>query len=131
MAFDGKDFETHHSPVLFQETIFCPQWQKGKEVIAPWPGKQEMKYEGDDRISTDILHGRFPGVPRVEGNETVTWQYRAPIPQFAFDEFYYPIPHAVEIFLRSHRVPELEFSDTEGQQSLGKEMMEMLDPQDQ
>lgn len=130
-AFGGKEFDTNHSTVLCYETIFCPSWQKGKENVAPWPNKSEMKYEGDDRISTDRLHRRFPGAPRVEGNETVNWQHRAVIEQFPFDEFYYPIPHSVEIFLRTHLVADLEFSDEEGEEVLGKDFMEMLDPKDQ
>lgn len=130
-AFGDREYNTNHGPVLFRQTIFCPSWQKGKEDIAPWPTKSEMKYEGDDRISTDRLHRRFPGAPRVEGNETVNWQHRAVIDQYPFDDFYYPIPRAVDIFLRTHWVSELEFADEEGEQLLGKELMGMLDPQDQ
>ena len=129
--FDGKEFETNHSAVLCYETIFSPYWEKGKEKFAAWPSKSEAKYEGDDRISTDRLHGRFPGAPRVEGNETVSWQHRGVIEQFPFDDFYYPIPQAVEIFLRTYWVAELEISDEEGHHSLGKDLMEMLDLRDQ
>ena len=129
--FAGKDFDTNHGSVLCYETIFCPRWEKGKEDIAPWPPKSEMKYEGDDRISTDRLHRRYPGAPRVEGNETVNWQHRAVIEQFPFDDFYYPIPHAVEIFLRTHWVEELEIPDEEGEEYIGKDLMGMLNPQDQ
>ena len=129
--FAGKDLNANFSPVLCVETIFCPQWEKGQTAVAPWPSKSEMKYEGDDRISTDALHGRFPGIPRVESNETVNWQHRAPVGQYLFDEFYYPVPQAVDIFLRTHWVPELEISDGEGEKAIGKELMDMLDPQDQ
>ena len=130
-AFAGKDFETNHSNVLSYETIWCPQWEKGKENIADWPPKAESKYEGDDRISTDKLHRRYPGAPRVEGNDTVNWQHRAIIEQFPFDDFYYPIPNAVEIFLKTHWVDELEFKDEEGEEAIGKELMEALDSKDQ
>ena len=58
-------------------------------------------------------------------------QHRAVIEQFSFDDFYYPIPHAVEIFLRTHFVADLEISDEEGEEALGKDFMEMLDPKDQ
>ena len=131
--FNGEDFKTktNHSAVLSYETVFCPQWQQGKENIAPWPGKSEMKYEGDDRISTDRLHGRFPGAPRVPGNETVNWQHRAVVDQYPFDDFYYPIPNAAEILMRTHWVEELEFSDEEGEKAIGKDLVDMLDPQDQ
>lgn len=130
-AFDGKEFDTNHGPVLSLETIFCPAWHKGKENTAPWPSKSEMKYEGDDRISTDRLHGRFPGAPRVEGNETVNWQHRLVIAQFPFDELYYPIPSAVDIFMRTHWIADLEFSDEEGVEALGEDFMDILDPKDQ
>lgn len=130
-AFGEKEYDSNHSPVLGLETIFCPQWEKGKENIAPWPNKSEMKYEGDDRISTDRLHGRFLGAPRVEGNETVNWQHRLVIAQYALEEFYYPIPQAVDIFLRTHWIAELEFSDEEGAGALGEQFMDMLDPEDQ
>lgn len=130
-AFDGKVFDTSRGTVLSHETVFCPQWENEKDTMAPWPSKPEQKYEGDDRISTDRLHRRFPGAPRVEGNETVNWQHRAVVEQFHFDDFYYPIPHAVDIFLRTHWVADLEFSDQEGEEVLGKEMMGMLDPKDQ
>ncbi|KAK3696160.1 hypothetical protein LTR37_018131 [Vermiconidia calcicola] len=130
-AFDDKIFDTNHSNVLSHRTVFCPQSDKGRENVAPWPSRSEMKYEGDDRISTDRLHGRFPGVPRVEGNDTVNWQHKATIEQYPFDDFYYPIPQAFEIIDRTHFVAELEFTDQEGEQILGKELMGLLDPQDQ
>ena len=129
--FDGKTFKTNHSNVLSRPTIFCSQWQNGKEDIAPWPSESEAKYEGHDRISTVRLHRRFPGTPRVEANDTVSWQHRAVIEQFPFDDFYWPIPQAVDVFLRTHWVAELEFSDDEGKAVLGEEFMKGLDSRDQ
>ena len=129
--FDGKEFETNHSTVLSQKTVFCQSFEKGKEDVADWPNRMEAKYEGDDRLSTDRLHGRFLGAPRVTGNETVNWQHRAIIPQFPFDDFYYPVPNAVDIFMRTHWVSELEFTDEEGEEAIGKDLMQMLDFQDQ
>lgn len=129
--FDKKSFSTNHSWVLCMETIFSPSWEKGKLNIAPWPSKSEMKYEGDDRISTDKLHRRFLGLPRLEGNDTVNWQHRAPIAQFWFDDFYYPLPSECDIFFRSHWVAESEFDDEEGRKILGGELLRLLDPKDQ
>lgn len=131
-ALDGKPLsaDTNHSAVLSQRTIFTPQWQQDKAHVAPWPHKPEMKYEGDDRISTDPLHRRFPAAPRVSGNETVNWQHRAVVDQWPFDDFYYPIPHPVEIWERTHRIDELEIDDDEGERLLGKELMDLLDPVD-
>ncbi|KAK5174954.1 uncharacterized protein LTR77_000090 [Saxophila tyrrhenica] len=128
---DGKSFTTAHSNVLSLPTVFCPQFKLGKQEEAPWPTKSEMKYEGDDRISTDRLHGRFPGAPRVPGNETVNWQHKAIIIQWPFDDFLFPLPGEVEIWMRGHVVGELEFSEKEAEVVLGGEIMGLLDPQDQ
>lgn len=132
-AFGGKEFEENLGNVLALETIFCPQWQVGKEEIgiSPWPNKHEMEYEGDGRIATDRLHRRFPGAPRVPANDTVNWQHRAVIPQYAFEDFYYPIPSVVDIFMRTHRIGDSEFSDEEGMEAVGQELMGLLDPKDQ
>lgn len=129
--FDGKDFTAHYSPVLCQETVFCPQFDKGKENIAPWPTKAEMKYEGDDRISTDQIHGRVLGFPRVEGNETVNWQMRAMILQYPMDDFHFPPPDDVAIMHRTWWIGEFEFTDEQGEEAIGKELMGLLDPVDQ
>ena len=85
-----------------------------------------MKYEGDDRISTDMLPARIHSRP-TESGWTIPWQHRAPIAKT--NQLCYPTPDNVEIILRSHQVPGLEFS--EGQQALGKEMMDTLSPSDQ
>lgn len=130
-AFDGKTFDKNRSTVLSRTTIFCPQFKNGKEDVAPWPEHSEMKYEGEDRISTDKLHRRFLGAPRVEGNMSVNWQQRTIILQYPFDDFYYPIPNAVEIMLRTHHVPALEVENKIGEHLIGKELMGLLDPLDQ
>ena len=127
----GKDFETSHGVANGLETIFVPQWQKSKLNIAEWPSKVEMKYEGDDRISTDKLHRRFPGAPRSEGNDTVNWQHRTIIAQYYYDEFYYPIPNEVDIFMKTHWIADLEIDDEEGKEALGRDLMGMLDPVDE
>ena len=133
--FNGKNFSHNLSPVLCTHTIFCPAWQEIKAEfkvdIAPWPSKQEMRYEGEDRISTDRLHRRFLPYPREESNETVNWQHRRMVPQFRLDDLYYPTPDAFTIFFRLHWVPELEFTDEEGTRAIGHELMQLLDPQDQ
>jgi len=129
--FDGKTFGINRSNVLSRKTIFCPQWTQGKEDIAPWPSVHEMNYEGKDRISTDRLHRRFPGAPRVPANDTVTWQQRAFIPQYALEDFYWPVPSVDDIFFRITRVGEMEFDDEEGRKILGSDLMRMLDPKDQ
>ncbi|CZT24666.1 uncharacterized protein RCC_10392 [Ramularia collo-cygni] len=137
-AFGGKVFKGNDSAVLSRKTVFAPDFEEGREVrhatnhgwinkeIAVWPSRMEMKYEGDDRISTDKLHGRFLGAPRTEGNETVNWQQRSIIPQYAMEDFYYPVPREEEIWLRVHWIREHQFSDMEGVEALGKDLMDML-----
>lgn len=132
-AFGGHQFEMSRSNVLSEPTIFCPQWRnnKDKEDIAPWPSKHEMEYEGDGRMATDKLHRRFLGLPRVDGNATVNWQHRALIPPYPFEEFYYPIPSVVDIFMRTHNIDDAQFTDEVGTEAIGAELMGLLDPTDQ
>lgn len=141
-AFGGKVFEGNNSAVLSQKTVFSPNFQEGREVqhasglgmihkeIPGWPSKVEMKYEGDDRIATDKLHGRFLGAPRAEGNETVNWQQRSIIPQYHLDDFYYPVPQEEDVWLRSHWIRDHQFSDLEGVLALGKDLMDCMIQQD-
>ena len=87
---DGKThlFTTNQSAVLAKPTIFCPNYHLSREwTLAPWPSRQEVKYEGDDRIATDKLHGRFLPAPRVPGNGTVNWQQRTIVTPERFDNF--------------------------------------------
>jgi hypothetical protein len=141
-AFSGKldtdaektttTFNTNLSPVLCLPTVFTPNYKLGKDFIAPWPSRSEMKYEGDDRIATDKLHARFLGAPRVEGNETVNWQHRNVIEQYPL-EIYNHIPTALEVFERTHHIPGLEADGEcveEAWHLLGRELYELLDPID-
>lgn len=137
-SFGGKIFKTNDSAVICQKTIFSTQYEEGREIrhasgigwvkkeIAGWPSKLEMKYEGDDRIATDKLHGRFLGAPRAEGNETVNWQQRSIIPQYHLDDFYYPVPKEADIWLKQHWIREHQFSDWEGVGALGTDLMDAL-----
>jgi hypothetical protein len=88
-----------------------------------------MKYEGDDRIATDRLHGRFLPAPRVGSDNTVTWMQRPIIWQEALENFH-AYPSEVDIFFRTHWVAELELTDEEGRSLLGSELMDLLDPTD-
>lgn len=125
-AFDGKNFSTNHSSVLAQKTVFCPQFREGKVAVSPWPTKAEMVYEGDSRISTDQLHRRFPSLPRVQGHNTANWQQLAAIDQYPLDKVHV-VPSSVDVFIRWHKIKELEFTDEQGEQRLGKDFMDMLD----
>jgi hypothetical protein len=135
-AFGGKMFENNYSSVLSQKTIFTPNFEQGREEqtaagwlkkeVAGWPSKMEMKYEGDDRIATDKIHRRFLGAPRAEGNETVNWQQRSIISQYELEDFYYPKPTDDDIFMGKHWIRDLQFSDAEGVEILGKDLMDAL-----
>lgn len=138
VPFGGKTFKGNESAVLAQKTVFTPNFEDGRDIkhatnggwlkkeIAGWPSKIEMKYEGDDRIATDKLHGRFLGAPRAEGNETVNWQQRSIIPQYHLEDFYYPVPVEADIWLRGHWIRDHQFSDMEGVEFLGKDLMDAL-----
>lgn len=132
-AFSGKTiFGPEHtnftSYVLSVPTIFTPNFASGKEHIASWPSRTEQKYEGDDRIATDKLHGRFPGAPRVQGNETVNWQHRNVIPQYDMENYHY-VPREQEVFFRTHFVDDADHAtEEEARHMLGSELLEMLDP---
>lgn len=127
----GPEHTEWKSYVLCVKTVFTPNFACGKEHIASWPSRTEQKYEGDDRIATDKLHGRFPGAPRVQGNETVNWQHRNVIAQYDFENYHY-IPREEEVFFRTHYVDEADLpTEEEAVHMLGSELLEMLDPVDQ
>lgn len=134
-AFSGKvvagpTFDSNLSPVLSLPTVFTPQFKLGRPFVAPWPSKSEMKYEGDDRIATDKLHGRFLGAPRVEGNETVNWQHRNVIEQYPLENYHY-VPTEAAVMMKSHFVDEADHAtDEEAKHMLGEELFALLDPID-
>lgn len=134
-AFSGKTvagptFTSNLSPVLALPTVFTPQYKLGRPYLAPWPSKSEMKYEGDDRIATDKLHGRFLGAPRVEGNETVNWQHRNVIEQYPFEN-YHTVPSEADVMLKSHFVDEADHAtEEEAKHMLGEDLYSLLDPID-
>lgn len=70
--------------VLSEKTIWCP-WDEPTEEHpqAPWPCKEEMREEGDERHTSQF--GRFLALPRNPGNETVSYKHRSPIKQHHFD----------------------------------------------
>ncbi|KAL8687092.1 MAG: hypothetical protein Q9224_005255 [Gallowayella concinna] len=66
------------------ETIWCP-WDEATEnhPQAPWPAKEEMREEGDERHTSQF--GRFLALPRNPGNETVTYKQRSVVRQHHLD----------------------------------------------
>jgi hypothetical protein len=129
-TIEGPDFASNLSSVLCLPTIFTPNFELGKLHVAPWPSRSEMKYEGDDRILTDKLHGRFPGAPRVAGNETVNWQQTKVIVQYDLEN-YHTVPSEAAIMLKSHFIDDADHAtDEEAIHMIGSELLEMLDPVD-
>ena len=134
-AFNGIDFSTNHSAVLLYPTIFVPSYEKSPHRIlftggmAAWPSRQEMKYEGDDRVSTDRIHGRFPPTPRVNGNGTVSWQQRSFVWPEVLDNFY-PGWDPVEVWWRNCWVGDNEIGDEEGVGLIGGELLRVIDEED-
>ena len=83
--FGGKLFPDNRGAVLSHETIWCQNPHVVKIDTAPWPSTSEMRYEGDDRVATGVIHGRFLPLPRRPCNETVSWTQAQLVPHYAFD----------------------------------------------
>ena len=83
-ALGGSIFNDGRSAVLGQLTIWSV-WAKSPEPrkLAPWPGKDELKEEGDERHTSDFT--RFLPIPRVPGNETVAWKQKALVRAYYLD----------------------------------------------
>lgn len=129
--FDGKKFKRNWGNVLCEETVFTPSWEDGKEEIAPWPSKVEMDYEGDGRVATDQLHGRFLPLPRLNSNDTVQWQHRTVVPASKMDDMHF-IPTHLQIDCLRFWIGEHEFSneneevDEDGVRAITKEFLRSL-----
>ena len=67
--------EDNRSTVLAMPSIWSPNFRESTErPDAPWPDRDELRYEGDDSAKTNVC--RFLPLPRRPGNETVTWKAR-------------------------------------------------------
>lgn len=102
-------------------------------IVANWPCVQEWKYEGDDRIATDIKHLRFLPVPRKPGNPTVSWQQCSFNKQHDFDMVFcgssQKKPTEEDVLMNHY---EIGFDDDEevvGRNCLGSGLMAELDPE--
>ncbi|KAF1977833.1 hypothetical protein BU23DRAFT_564697 [Bimuria novae-zelandiae CBS 107.79] len=71
------------SRVLGMKTIWCLDWENGKDEIAPWPSLTEMKWEGDDRAKTNC--GRFLPLPREQGAANIQWHQLHVVEQYVLD----------------------------------------------
>lgn len=82
--FGNFDQHGNLSRVLGEQTIWCHDWQNGKDEIAPWPSMAELKWEGDDRAKTGV--GRFPPLPREEGPAGLPWNQLPCVEQYPIDQ---------------------------------------------
>ncbi|KAF5846586.1 hypothetical protein GGP41_004660 [Bipolaris sorokiniana] len=82
--------------VLGEHTIWCKNWQNGKEEVAPWPSFSEMRWEGDDRAKTGV--GRFLPLPREPGPPGLTWSQLPAIEQYPMDQVF-QIPTMEDVYL--------------------------------
>lgn len=76
--------EGNISLVLGEKTIWCQDWQNGKDEIAEWPTQAEMKWEGDDRAKTSV--GRFLPLPREMGAPGIIWSQLQVVEQYPLDQ---------------------------------------------
>ncbi|KAH9875379.1 hypothetical protein J1614_004871 [Plenodomus biglobosus] len=82
--------------VLGEPTIWCKDWENGKDEIAPWPSMAEMKWEGDDRAKTGV--GRFLPLPREQGPPSLPWNSLPVVDQYPLDQIA-KIPTMEDIYL--------------------------------
>ena len=121
-AMRGRIFFDGRSIVLCQQTMWNP-WYSPTDVRpqAPWPCAEEMKEEGDERNTSRF--GRFPGLPRVPGNETVNWKQKNYLPPLPFDEVW-SLPNA-GTFAAMRMITEVDaMQEMEG--LLGQDLMDAL-----
>lgn len=114
-VFGGKAFNDNRGAVLAFESIWCP-WSVGtaEKPEAPWPTRDEMEFEGDERVTSGF--SRFPPLPRVLGNETVTWKCKANILGHPFDHIWtLPTAQSSEVVPDDERMVELVESEFWGE----------------
>lgn len=96
LVTEGLHVGGNVSLVLGEKTIWCTDWQNGKDEIAPWPTFAEMKWEGDDRAKTSV--GRFLPLPREMGAPGITWSQLQVVEQYPLDQVA-RIPTMEDIYL--------------------------------
>lgn len=148
--FDGKVFRDNRTSVLALESIWCMSYNEGKgRELAPWPPMEELMFEGQGRVSTERIHGRFLPLPREPGDPTQNFMTRQLVEPFEFDNVTYypstypqytesPYPTEDDTFFRHYRVDDLEFTDPvngayddDAVHALGTDLLALLDPRDQ
>ncbi|KAF2658430.1 hypothetical protein K491DRAFT_563484, partial [Lophiostoma macrostomum CBS 122681] len=92
----GLHYEGNVAAVLGVKTIWCANWEDGKEEISPWPSFAEFKWEGDDRAKTNV--GRFLPLPREMGAPGITWAQLQVVEQYELDQVA-RIPDMEDVYL--------------------------------
>jgi hypothetical protein len=105
--------------VLGEKTIWCRDWQNGKEEIADWPSHAEMKWEGDDRAKTGV--GRYPPLPRERGAIGITWGQLQMVEQYHMDRIAC-IPTMEDVYL-----PVDEIDEDEKYNLISKDLEDAMD----
>ena len=96
-SLEGKFLQTTCSPVLCMPTIWQTESEQNKYFVYPanahttstvalFPGLQELKFEGNDRIASSDTHRRFLPIPRHPCNQTMSWTVRPYLKPHQFDE---------------------------------------------
>ncbi|PSN61128.1 hypothetical protein BS50DRAFT_456361, partial [Corynespora cassiicola Philippines] len=97
------DMQGNFGRVLGEKTIWCHDWQNGKDEISPWPSQLEMKWEGDDRAKTGV--GRFLPLPREVGPDGIHWAQLQRLEQYPIDEVA-RIPTMEDVYLPVDEIPD-------------------------
>lgn len=93
----------NYGRALGEKTIWCEDWQNGKDEIAPWPCLAELKWEGDDRAKTGV--GRFPPLPREQGPVGLPWNQLQAVEQYPIDQIA-RIPTMEDVYLPVDEIDE-------------------------
>ena len=93
----------NRSAVLGLRTIWCIDWiVEARWGGTRWPDKDELEYEGSQRIATNRLYGRELPLVRAwrQGDKTITYDCASRLPEFELDavrrvptyeDIYYPV----------------------------------------
>jgi hypothetical protein len=106
-SLEGKFLQTSCSPVFCMPTIGQKDYEQNKYFVYPanahttstialFPGLQEYKFEGNDRIASSEAHRRFLPVPRHPCNQTVNWTVRPYLKPHDFDQIMENHAHTME-----------------------------------
>ncbi|KAH6618931.1 hypothetical protein C7974DRAFT_441521 [Boeremia exigua] len=109
----------NYSRALGEKTIWCADWQSGKDEISPWPCLAEMKWEGDDRAKTGV--GRYPPLPREQGPIGLPWNQLQAVDQYPLDQIA-RIPTMEDVYL-----PVDEIDDSVKYDLLNKDLEDAMD----